>query len=458
MSDPFPIIPVGKSWADLVEEDDSNDEQDLTELQATHTTIHSKETEPTLVKELDSEKQEAVDNSIQTNTIIEDLPAEKEEHTIDDEIANEKSEEKTDIVVEDNIVEESVAKDDPAAEKKPINEDRIEEKPIVEEDASKKEEYIEGIGIEEFKEEPKKEESAEEAKKEEEPAKPVVLGAKASRWASAPSDPIDPPKAPRWGRSTPSDTNSGASASKWASSSTSSFGNRSRYDDSRGRYNDRHNNYDVSTGGRLNRSTFEQDSGRLNRSTFENSGRLNRSNFESSSRNHYDIDFDRQDRNGGFDNRNNFKSKIRKEPEDEESAQAIKNWNAYKPPADENKPLPRLKHPEEEKVKEVFREDKPLPPIEDEPTAAENKSLSPVVEDKPLPPVEKKKEKLPLEDIANFKPVFSWADDMDDSSDEEEEEEEEVIEESNEDQNDSKDVIQRNNIIHKITKIFFFRT
>ncbi|CAO3646385.1 unnamed protein product [Mucor hiemalis] len=172
-------------------------------------------------------------------------------------------------------------------------------------------------------------------------------------------------------------------SSKWASApSTSSYGynNRSRYDNNNDRYGNRsrYNNSDRPTGGRLNRSVFEDDTNKENDS------------FER--RNHYDKESDRDTRNGGFDNIDNFK--YRKQPAEvhEAEAEAIKSWNAYKPPADENK------------IKPIAAPAQPAP--------APAPTITKPQEEK------KKDDKLPLDEIANFKPAsFSWADDIDNSSD-----------------------------------------
>lgn len=298
-------------------------------------------------------------------------------------------------------------------------------------------------------EEPKADE-LEKVKENEEPktvVKPVLLGSSASRWATASSDSSEPEKpkalgasASRWATSDPKNTPSskstrtpepvktsrwaaiseessgrklGSMASKWANTpSTNSFGSRSKHDD----------RYDVPAGGRLNRSAFE-DSGRLNRSAFEDTGRLNRDTFEDHGRpsqrggfesfggrnNYYDKEYDSYSRKGGFDNVDNFrKDRRRIEPQTEEEIQAIKNWNAYQPPPDENDPVPRIPTPPPGDRIKV--EKKVVPALKP----------APAVVQKPIP------KPKPLLDI-DFVPItseFSWADDVDMSSDEEEEEEE----------------------------------
>lgn len=179
---------------------------------------------------------------------------------------------------------------------------------------------------EENKEEKDQEANIKETEKE---IKPILTGAKASRWATAP--PSDTP-IKKWSRPSIVDNNekSGAMASKWAKAPSTTTSSKSRYDNNK----------------RLNRNNFNQDTAK---------------------RNHYNREFDSYDRNGGFDNKDNFKH--------------LRQKNLVSTTAKEEE--------EEEKLLSVVEKGKPLPKLDL----------------KPLPP------------------SFSWADDIDEPSSKEEEKE-----------------------------------
>ncbi|GAA5804725.1 hypothetical protein HPULCUR_010229 [Helicostylum pulchrum] len=474
MSDPFQVKAESKSWAEMVEEeeeferlqfeDESNHNSPSLQQPATDKSKElikelpielpiTKEapeidqcTPPSeLIKEeLKKEELEELKRKFQLE--LDKLPENLEELEATEEKLEELEEPKLELEEpkqEPEVVKEEL-KEEPKEE--PKVEETKEEK--IEEEELKEEPKVEEPKVETPKvETPKvvKEEEPEQIK--EEPKKEgikLLSGSKASRWATAPSD---PPKVSRWERPATSSYNEqtklddsvpvklGSSASKWASAPTSKHSsNRSKYDT-----NDRYSsNYDSPRGGRLNRSTFEdsgrlnrstfedsgrlnrstfEDSGRLNRSTFEDSGRLNRSTFESDSfvgsRNHYDRDFDREDRNGGFDNKNNFSRNRKVEPLSEQEAESIKQWNAYQPPADENDPVKPLPPAVvfEQKVSPVVVEQKVSPVV------VEKKAL-PVVQQSPVKKEAVVQEKPSSPSILDFNPSFSWADDIDNSDDE----------------------------------------
>lgn len=150
--------------------------------------------------------------------------------------------------------------------------------------------------------------------------KPILTGSRASKWASAPSEPRAQSK---WQSSSSSASKGGTMASKWASAPDSP--SRSRYDSNRNTRYDSYNRFGGNGLPRNDRWREERPSG----------GRLNRSAFE-----------DEDVRNGGFNNRANFSREKRyqeyqeltsKEAAKDEALEhknAIESWNAYKPPAE----------------------------------------------------------------------------------------------------------------------------
>ncbi|KAG2237243.1 hypothetical protein INT48_006647 [Thamnidium elegans] len=516
MSDPFQVKPESKSWADMVEEeeeyerlhpeqDESSDISDSTpSLQPA--TDKSKE----VIKELpieqpnskevviaaveqESENDQGPEGTAPSGSFKEKLKKEEleeikrklqlelEEPKQEFEEPKQKIEEPKQELEESKQEIKEVLKEEPKEELEVKEEEPKDEESKVEEHKEKKPgEVVKEEEPEQVKETPKKEEIK------------LLSGSKASRWASAPSDPpkvsrwerptassynepqkldfsapSDPPKVSRWERPSTSSYDEsqklGSSASKWASAPASKYStNRSKYDtndryDNSSNYQDRYSSkYDEPRGGKLKRSTFEdsgrlnksvfEDSGRLNRSAFEGLGRLNRSTFEDSgrlnrstfennsygSRNHYDKEFDHNDRNGGFDNKDNFRYNRKVEPVSEQEAEAIKQWNAYQPPADENDPVKPIEKPlpviAEQKVSPVadqksshvvVEQDKELPVVQS-PVKQEEKAL-PVVQEKSLPSVGSTPKTIPS--ILDFKPLpssFSWADDIDNSDDDDE--------------------------------------
>ncbi|CEP07965.1 hypothetical protein [Parasitella parasitica] len=186
--------------------------------------------------------------------------------------------------------------------------------------------------------------------------KPALVGSQASKWASAPSESSTRQNQclSTTATSTLADSSlkSGSSASKWATAPNTT--SRSRYDnDSRNNSNNRPGSNDryggseghgSTDGYRINGRYGNNDrygnsnNFRRNNRWQEDSkpatGRLNRSAFEDR------ISDDA--RNGGFDNKANFSKEKRyqdyydltqkESDETPETKQAIESWNAYKPP------------------------------------------------------------------------------------------------------------------------------
>jgi hypothetical protein len=377
----FNIIPEGKSWADIVEEDeeynrlhpdqDSSDELDQTlETSGLVDNAHQKEGSTLLKKEIQGKREHLSASTAEETTV--------KQHEIEENALKMKDEVKL-KVEEGPKVEELMIKRLPKTEedskvgKSMIEEPKVEE---AKDEEAKTKSKVEESKVEEPKiEKPKVEEPNDEKSKVE---SPKLTGAMASKWATAPSD---PPRSPRKQQSprvvnaeVSSSTDSfknGAMVSKWASvpdepptrsyrrydsnnrygsndkhnsgsrySSNDRYGNNDRYGTNSGRWS--HDRYQENearpSGGRLNRDYFEEK--RQSRGTFES--RLNRADFEKP-QSHYSDNND--GRKGGFDNKENF-SKVnryqdyiqRTEPEDISNTpnvqEAVKAWNAYKAPED----------------------------------------------------------------------------------------------------------------------------
>ncbi|KAL0144332.1 hypothetical protein V8B55DRAFT_1585292 [Mucor lusitanicus] len=239
--------------------------------------------------------------------------------------------------------------------------------------------------------------------------KPVTAGTSASKWASAPSEPRVPSK---W-QST-SSSRVGSMASKWASAPDSP--SRSRYDSN---HQNRHDSYSR-FGGNDDRYGRNNDLPRNNRWREDppSGGRLNRSAFE-------DVDT----RNGGFSNKANFSKEkryqdyhelaIKEAVKDEapEHKKAIESWNAYKPPAEENEETAKqLVKAASEAEQQTSTDQTTKQAQQDVPIAQKEESkeieVSPTKTVEPVKPASSSSPSL--------KPVssFSWADDIpDDNSD-----------------------------------------
>ncbi|KAL9538318.1 hypothetical protein MBANPS3_011021 [Mucor bainieri] len=254
---------------------------------------------------------------------------------------------------------------------------------------------------------PSSDQQADSSSSNEQPPKaqdsPVLIGSRASKWASAPSEPREPSK---W-QST-SAPKAGSMASKWANAPDSP--SRSRYDSSR------HDSYSR-FGGNEDRHGRNTDLPRNNRWREDppSGGRLNRSAFE-----------DEDARNGGFNNKANFSKEKRHQEyreltsqeavkdEAPEHKKAIEGWNAYKPPAEED----------EETAKQLAKAANEVEQTTADQTAKEEQHEVPIVQKEESKEIEVSPTKAvePVKPAVSSSPSlqpvssFSWADDIPDSN------------------------------------------
>ncbi|EPB90113.1 hypothetical protein HMPREF1544_03089 [Mucor circinelloides 1006PhL] len=341
MADPFRVKPTGKSWADIVEEDEQSD--------------------------LSISQQEEYPSDTKESTEVTDAAPLVDSHAVSTTPSDQQTE------IKESCVEQHHQND--TAPQEPA---KVEEKP-------------------------------------------TPTGSKASKWASAPSEPRGQPK---WQSSTSSTATSGSTdglkvgtkASKWADAPETP--SRSRYDNN---HHGRHDNYSRYGGnddyhGRNDRYNGLRRNNRWQEDA-PSGGRLNRSAFEED-----------DSRNGGFNNKANFSREKRYQEyhnltseetaardETPEHKKAIESWNAYRPPAEENEDTAKQLVEAASEVEQTVKGD----------SAKEQESVPTVQQDSSVEKeVSPKAVKSTVSSSPSLKPVssFSWADDMpEDNSDDDSE-------------------------------------